>query len=269
MGTKQWFDYPTTRSYSGNANGGEVGIDVGTPEGTPIYFPFGGKITAATYGAPGGFIGALANIPGVGAATEYLLHVDRIAPGIQPGVEVLPGQLVGYSGGEVGGPTTADRHPASPALSGGPHTEFGIFRSTDVTNNHWWQAAAGTINPTGIISQLRSGQLTVGSGASAATGGVAADVGGNLPWWEQWLLGTPSGQTAKNIEQGQSPFDPNTWLGPLDQFAINAGLFMLALTVVGIGALLIFWDPIKEVTIKGVNAAKDAAKDAPVAAAVA
>jgi hypothetical protein len=197
MATAQqpWYKYGTTRRYTGNTRGGEVGIDVGTPEGTPLFFPYGGTVEAATYGAPGGFIAVLANIPGIGRITEYLLHLDQVL--VKPGDTVAAGQLVGYSGGEVGGPTTTTRHPASPNLSGGPHTEFGLFQETDLSNNHWWAPGGGTIDPTGLLGELRAGTASGAAyelGSTPAPAGVTT--GGGPNWWQIIVQGITGSQAA-------------------------------------------------------------------------
>lgn len=139
-----WYDYNTSQGYGVN---GEQGNDIATPFHTAVSMLFGGTVKSATYEDWGGDVEVLANIPGLGQVTEYMIHLDEIAPGIVPGAHINAGQFIGLSGGENPGYPGAE-HPALPQFSTGPHVEWGIKSSQ-----------GSPIDPTGYIDEARSGGL--------------------------------------------------------------------------------------------------------------
>lgn len=154
-----WFNDPVTMNY-GESYGGSVekGVDIGTPFHTPITALYGGKVTDASYHGWGGQVGILANVPGHGSVIEYFQHLDSIDPSISVGANILPGTVLGLSGGQLSG----GLHPNNPQYSSGPHTEFGfnapwiggIDQATDKSN----------FNPNFAIGDAISGKIGQGAG---------------------------------------------------------------------------------------------------------
>jgi murein DD-endopeptidase MepM/ murein hydrolase activator NlpD len=104
--------YPDQGTHAPGANGlpteweNNNAVDISVPYGTPVYAPMSGTI--------GNQFGAIqtGNLPAnqqnvleglrlhiLGNQNEvYLQHLSEFAPGIQPGVNVQEGELIGYSG---------------------------------------------------------------------------------------------------------------------------------------------------------------------------
>jgi murein DD-endopeptidase MepM/ murein hydrolase activator NlpD len=131
-----WYDSPTTQAHG---VAGEQGIDIGTPFHSRITEVDPGQVDVTQYGPFGGLVGVQ-----TARGQEYYLHLDEID--VAKGQKVSAGQTVGLSGGQLSG----GQHPASPAFSTGPHTEFGIFSGP--------LFGSSSIDPTGIIAALRGGQ---------------------------------------------------------------------------------------------------------------
>jgi murein DD-endopeptidase MepM/ murein hydrolase activator NlpD len=86
------------------------GIDLAVPQGTPIYAASDGVVSGAR---PNGGYGNWIRIDHTdGLATAYG-HLSRFAPGIKPGVPVVQGELVGFSG--------------NTGRSTGPHLHFEVL----------------------------------------------------------------------------------------------------------------------------------------------
>ena len=83
------------------------GIDLGAPEGTPIYASRTGVVTAATYGKSAGYYVSINH--GDGFSSIYM-HMTRYV--VSKGQAVSAGQVIGYVG--------------STGVSSGPHLHFGI-----------------------------------------------------------------------------------------------------------------------------------------------
>lgn len=83
------------------------GVDLGAPEGTPIYASRTGVVTAATYGSKAGYYVSINH--GDGYSSIYM-HMTRYV--VSAGQAVSAGQLIGYVG--------------STGVSSGPHLHFGI-----------------------------------------------------------------------------------------------------------------------------------------------
>lgn len=83
------------------------GVDLGAPEGTPIYASRTGVVTAATYGSKSGYYVSINH--GDGYSSIYM-HMTRYV--VSAGQAVSAGQLIGYVG--------------STGVSSGPHLHFGI-----------------------------------------------------------------------------------------------------------------------------------------------
>ena len=72
-----------------------LGTDFAAPTGTPVFSTADGVVTRASYGHNNGRYVRIRH--GETYQTAYL-HLSRIASGIQPGVQVTQGQVIGYVG---------------------------------------------------------------------------------------------------------------------------------------------------------------------------
>ncbi len=115
-----WFSHITQRFKGGWDGSGENGIDVGMPTGTPVYAVAGGTVVGHGYYAGGGVV----SVEQEKGMVWYYQHLDLAEPGIESGqvTQVQPGQLIGWSGGQLSG----GRHPSSRKFSTGPHIEVGV-----------------------------------------------------------------------------------------------------------------------------------------------
>ena len=87
-------------------------IDVGVPQGTPIYAPEPGVI-GPQFGrltSGGGRFGGLRAHLRARGNEYYFAHLSRFGPGIAPGSQIKKGQLIGYTG----------------VASGVPHLHLGV-----------------------------------------------------------------------------------------------------------------------------------------------
>lgn len=118
--------YTMVTSPFGNRNTGiagastyHQGVDLGAPEGTPIYASRTGVVTAATYGKSAGYYVSINH--GDGFSSIYM-HMTRYV--VSSGQAVSAGQLIGYVG--------------STGVSSGPHLHFGIaYNGTYVNPAHY------------------------------------------------------------------------------------------------------------------------------------
>jgi hypothetical protein len=78
---------------------GEGGVDIATPNGTPVYAIADGIVTASGYWKDNGHgvVTTRINVPGAGPQDLYYQHI-QIDPSIQPGQSVKRGQLLGVIG---------------------------------------------------------------------------------------------------------------------------------------------------------------------------
>ena len=91
------------------------GIDLGAPEGTPIYASRTGVVTTATYGKSAGYYVSINH--GDGYSSIYM-HMTRYV--VSKGQAVSAGQVIGYVG--------------STGVSSGPHLHFGISYNGSYVN---------------------------------------------------------------------------------------------------------------------------------------
>ena len=141
-----WWTYPVTQGYNPPT---EFGIDVGTPFHTAITDLLGGTVKATGYHPWGGEV----DIATKSGLTEYVLHLDQIAPGLNPGTAVKAGQVIGLSGGQLAG----GQHPVSSRYSTGPHVEYGLYSGS---------FGSKTVDPTALVK--------AGYKGSAATDSIQA-----------------------------------------------------------------------------------------------
>lgn len=101
------------------------GVDIGAPEGTPIYAGDHGEVTFA--GATNNSCGTYVSIkhPAYGVSVNYC-HMSAIAPDIEAGTTVARGQLIGYVGwtGNV-----------IPKNSSGSHLHLTVWRGEWASSN--------------------------------------------------------------------------------------------------------------------------------------
>ena len=151
------------KSFEGGYSGsGENGIDVTLPQDTPVYAVQGGTVAGAGYYAGGG-VESIASGPGL---VWYYQHLDQNL--LTAGESVVPGQLIGYSGGQnVGG-----AHPASPTFSSWPHLEVGI-------NAPWGGIWGGGSSVGPNVNPVPALQTLLGSTAGIAAGSTLAGGSGS------------------------------------------------------------------------------------------
>ncbi len=109
------FLYDLSDTWGDARSGGRKheGIDIMAPRGAFIASPTKAVVTRVGKGDLGGNYVYTAN---PGGETFYFAHLDRVASGIKAGVELEPGDLIGY----VGNTGNASSTP--------PHLHFGIYK---------------------------------------------------------------------------------------------------------------------------------------------
>ena len=193
---QQWYDDPITNPHSH-----DDGVDIGTPDNTPLYFPGVGQVIDASYHVYGGQV--VVHMPD--GWDEYFIHMNHVD--VHPGDWISAGEEVGTSGGGVGDLILKNGHvqPATSQAdyqnhSSGYHTEFGEFQDNSPSGsmsqfNQGWGNHSRQRDPTGLIQSLRSGLINLklnpgatppdtgqiissaaSSAASSATTGVVNDV---------------------------------------------------------------------------------------------
>lgn len=85
------------------------GVDYGAPVGTPVMATADGTVVSASYGKANG---KMVRLRHVRKMETYYLHLSRFAKGINPGVRVRQGQIVGFVG--------------MTGLASGPHLDYRI-----------------------------------------------------------------------------------------------------------------------------------------------
>lgn len=83
-------------------------VDLGAPVGTPVYAPFGGRLTGGfgENNVSGQVYGSRLSLysPRINN-TLFMTHMSRLAPGLRPEARVRRGDLLGYIGPMPGGPS--------------------------------------------------------------------------------------------------------------------------------------------------------------------
>ena len=213
-----WYDFPITQSHGAN---GELGVDLGTPFGTAITDVFGGKVVDASYGPWGGDVHVLTTAPSGQPIWQEFLHLDQIR--VSPGQMVNPGDLIGYSGGQLSGGT----HPAPAPYSTGPHTEFGLYTSRTAN-------ASTALDPTGVISALTTqgtgGLGDVWSQVWQDVTGFVAGPGGTGPA----AAGTAA--LASDATQGAGNLG-----GSIVKWLENLAVFQIGIVILFVGLLAFFF----------------------------
>jgi len=112
-------------------------IDIMAPRYTPVLAVDAGRIVKLFTSRLGGL--TIYQFDPTETYCYYYAHLDHYAPGVQEGMPVARGQVIGYVG------FTGNASPE------GPHLHFAIFRLNAQKN--WWQGEA--INPYPILRQGR------------------------------------------------------------------------------------------------------------------
>lgn len=245
--SQPWYDYRVSQGYGQN---GEQGVDLATPFHTPITNVYQGTVVEANYGAAGGIVGILVNVPGLGQVVEYFLHLDLI--NVVKGQLVQVGQQVGLSGGENPG-YPGGLHPASKRFSTGPHTEFGFFSGTPFASQN-----KGDPYPYLVGATQQTGG---GTNARFAVASTTSDSGSS--WWQVFLSGLGIGMNNAGVNGSSDPNAGTIWQVFLrglgigfantstsggnssywTQYIKEAGFFILALVLVVLGIVLVAHDP--------------------------
>lgn len=121
-----------TESRTGHVHGA---LDILAPRGTPVLSATDGTVLRLFNSKPGGLM-VYASDP----SNRFILlygHLDRYAAGIQQGMTVRRGQVIGYVG------TTGD----APANT--PHLHFGILRGQPLLK--WWKGTP--VNPYPLLAK--------------------------------------------------------------------------------------------------------------------
>lgn len=213
-----WYMFPVTQGHATDA-----GIDLGTPNNTPLTFPWSGTVVEAGYRPWGGEV--IASVPGLGL--EYFIHLNQIA--VQAGQAVGAGQVVGTSGGGIGDvvaphgtPQIATSQSDFGAYSTGYHTEFGVFRGTQASD--WaagWSDPGNRLDPTPTVESLRT-YYPAGL-PPAGAGGVGLPVGATD------LLGNTLAQGLLTQLQTLTSQDATVWQ------AVSSGVAGVGTSVNSIG----------------------------------
>lgn len=122
----------------------ELGIDIETPQGTPITSLTYGTVINSFYFGGGGVVVVKSQLAGIGIAAVYYQHLDLNV--VQIGDVVRVGDLIGYSGGQLKG----GHHPAT-CCSTGPHTEVGINGGAATSS---WKGLGANRNPLPWLTAL-------------------------------------------------------------------------------------------------------------------
>lgn len=221
--TASMYDYAAAVGWTAGVH---VGIDVGMPSGTPIYAAESGTVTE---GHADGSLGQFFRPRPVQVKTQsgYLDiygHMSRDA--VQTGQTVQKGQLVGWSGEQT--------YPGTETPDGtGPHIHF-----------ERRDPGGMAVNPVPLLvsSPTAGGQGPAGGGFWVTPGGGP--------------VGTPLSSIpgADTVKQAVT----DAIITPIARIAGRAGVFILALLLLGAGVVFMFKDQIK-------SAAESALKVAAVA----
>lgn len=232
----------TTQTFGQN---GETGVDIAVPYGSPVYALTPGTVVGAGYYGGGGVetIASQVHAPNyTGAANVYYQHLSTNL--LTPGEQVHTGQLIGYSGGQLG----YGNHPSSAQYSSGPHIEIGLNAPY---GGMWGTSPGPNVNPVPFLQGLASNaQSTAGSVNQAVASGILMGLGLS-PLQATSATGLPA----------TSPTPP-TPQALLQQFTTSAtgglklaGWFVIALAVMGAGLWLLIPDETKQQAASAIKGA--------------
>ncbi len=114
-------------------------IDIMAPRNTPVVAVESGRIAKLFTSNLGGL--TIYQFDPTETYSYYYAHLERYAPGIQEGMQVNRGQVIGYVG------SSGNANPE------GPHLHFAIFKLNEQKN--WWKGAP--VNPFHLFKGGESG----------------------------------------------------------------------------------------------------------------
>jgi peptidoglycan LD-endopeptidase LytH len=116
-------------------------IDILEPKGTPVHAVVSGKVRKLFLSKPGG--NTIYQFDEVGVYCYYYAHLDGYAKGLQEGMRVERGDVIGFVG------STGNADP------GTPHLHFAIFELS--RERLWWKGKA--VNPyPGLVAAVKRAQ---------------------------------------------------------------------------------------------------------------
>jgi murein DD-endopeptidase MepM/ murein hydrolase activator NlpD len=116
-------------------------IDILEPKGTPVHAVVSGKIRKLFLSKPGG--NTIYQFDEVGVYCYYYAHLEGYAKGLQEGMRVERGDVIGFVG------STGN------AVPGTPHLHFAIFELSPA--RLWWKGKA--VNPyPGLVAAVKRAQ---------------------------------------------------------------------------------------------------------------
>ncbi len=177
-GNSFWYDYPITQEHDT-----DDGVDVGTPDNTALSFPEGGQVIDASYHVYGGQV--VVHLPE--GYDEYWIHLNKIF--VSPGEYVSPDEIIGTSGGGVGGLILKDGH-VQPATSqsdykghsSGYHSELGYFQDRTAQGsmaefNKGWGNKLRQLDPRPVMQKIAAAHPQLFYGAGDASQGQTPSAG--------------------------------------------------------------------------------------------
>lgn len=244
----QWFNDTVSQGHGVN---GETGIDIATPNDTPISAIFGGKVVKADWQPYGGEV--FLAVPGSNVL-EGFIHLDNI--NVALGDTIKPGQNIGTSGGGVGDNLVKNGRvqPATSQAdwgnySSGYHTEYDLFQGqTSADVDKAWFNPAVQLDPTTVINSLNQN----GSAKLPGGGGLSTGLNGGTPppsstsggfninnLWQQLtgtvLGGVASGATAGLTSGANAPFSSHNMarygVGTLGAIVVILGVLDMVLSL--------------------------------------
>ncbi|MFC0252524.1 M23 family metallopeptidase [Massilia consociata] len=109
-------------------------LDINAPKGTPVVAVADGRVVKLFQSKPGGT--TLYQFDPTGRYAYYYAHLDRYADGIQEGMELKRGDVLGYVG------VTGNSDPNA------PHLHFAVIELTP--DQQWWKGTP--LNPYPLMS---------------------------------------------------------------------------------------------------------------------
>ena len=113
----------------GRGAGKHEAIDIMAPRGTPVVAVDDGKLVKLFTSVPGGL--TIYQFDPEGRLAYYYAHLDRYADGIEEGMQLKRGDVIGYVGS------------SGNALPDAPHLHFAVFRLGPL--KQWWKG--DPVNP--------------------------------------------------------------------------------------------------------------------------
>lgn len=200
---------------------GETGVDLGLELDTPITSLTAGRVSGAGYYGGGGVVSVHSVVMGR-VRSVYYQHLDLISPGIGVGSLVVPGQLIGWSGGQLSG----GHHPSTPRFSSGPHLEVGL----DAPYGGMWAPVGPNVDPLPWLLSL-------------AEKGSPGGVGGVIPLVANQTAGHVPGFAgiAAQLDQA-AQFGGFDILNPVGSIVSGLMAFFIRATIclIGLGLVLLF-----------------------------